>query len=317
MTPALVAVFPSALERDRFIAVVAKAIIGSPKLMECTRASLAAAIHEAAQLGLEPTGLLGSAYLVPYRRNVAPKGQRAQWISEAKLIPGYRGLIDLARRSGEIEAVEAKLVHRRDTFRLLEGTEPSLVHERFIPDPTDAPEERDPGPVVGAYMVATLRGGHRQVEWMTADEIDVVRRSSKAADDGPWVNHYGEMARKTVVRRGSKYLPMTTEFRRALELDEEAERGAEAPPPVAVTRATQMLLDRAARGGSEGSPDTTREENESPSRSGEGSAEREGAETAETDAREVCGADNPDLGVCTKEPDHDGAHGNLSGVWPR
>jgi recombination protein RecT len=322
MVPVLRDILPTATEQGRFVRVVAKAIIENPKLMECTRSSLVAAIHEAAQLGLEPTGLLGSAYLVPYSRSFKV-GNTWHKVKEAKLIPGYRGLIDLARRSGEIDGIEAKVVRRRDHFRLVEGTNPGIEHERFVADPLDKPEERDPGPIVGFYMVATLRGGHQQTEWMTADEVDAIRKRSKAADDGPWVTDYAEMGRKTVVRRGSKYLPLTTEFRRALELDEEAERAAEPPAALAgPSRATQMLLDRAGvhqvtageadgaaeagTGEAEGSPDTPEGENGSPGGSSEVVPPATGPETPPDASRVVAEAVGQggakDAKVVTQEP---------------
>lgn len=324
---AVEAVLPSRIDVDRFLRVVAKAVSENPKLMQCTRLSLLSSIHTAAQLGLEPTGLLGSAYLVPYRRRVEVDG-KWQSVMEAQLIPGYRGLIDLARRSGEIEAIEAEVVRARDVFSIVKGTNAQLTHIPFIPDPRAEPEERDRGPIVGAYMKAVLRGGHEQYEWMSFDEIEAVRRRSRAADDGPWVTDYSEMSRKTVVRRGSKYLPLTTDFRRALELDEEAERNAEAPNPELAkpSRAAQMLLDR-AQNAPRASLDpvegpTDPEPMEVSAQDGNGpldASETPGddAQQPQPDATAICGVVNDELGVCTRAPDHAGGHRNEQGVWPR
>lgn len=325
-------VLPARVDADRFLRVVAKAVIENPKLMQCTRLSLLASIHEAAQLGLEPTGLLGSAYLVPYRMRREVDGQ---WrtVHEAKLIPGYRGLIDLARRSGDIVAIQAEVWRMKDGFDYEASRQPDPIrHRPFIPDPTSSPEDRDRGPIVGAYMLATLRTGHVQPEVMFYDELEAVRKSSKAADDGPWVTHFSEMSRKTVVRRGSKYLPLTTEFRRALELDEEAEREALPPgpaPAAQVSKATAMLLDRAqtrsagpgAEAEAEGASSTTEGENGAPGAStaqpsGQKAPEsaRKGRRRAETTS---CDDVNPELGRCAKPPHAEGAHGNAAGVWPR
>lgn len=338
---------------DRFLRVVARAVIGNPKLMDCTRASILTSVMDAAQLGLEPTGMLGSAYLVPYQRKVKvphptnPGATIEVKVLEAQLIPGYRGLIDLARRSGEILKVEARTVRLHDEFRLDYGAEQPIHHVPFIPNPSLPPEERDPGPIVGAYMRAMLRDDPvPQVEWMTYDEIQQVRRSSKAADDGPWVNNWSEMARKTVVRRGSKYLPLTTEFRRALELDEEAERGAEAPEPTAqVSRAAQMLLDRAqpaesadrqddppqdAQGEAIAAPGPSTAVTEgagapapAPDAGSEQPASAQPLPPAPANATAICGEahEDPDggesFGVCTRAPEHTGGHRNDRGVWPR
>jgi recombination protein RecT len=307
-------VLPSRMDPDRFLRVVAKAVIGNPDLMSCTRLSLLAAVHEAAQLGLEPSGLLGSGYLVPYKRN---------GVLSAQFIPGYRGLIDLARRSGEIEAIEADVVRLKDHFVYEKGTDARLEHRPFIPNPQDDPADRDPGPYVGAYMKATLRGGIEQYEWMTYDQIEAVRKRSRASNGGPWVTDWSEMARKTVVRRGAKYLPLTTEFRRALELDEEAEREAEPPSTVKMSKAAQMLLARSGKAlpgemTPETSEDTNQEENEAPGPS-ETATEGNEAEVIVSDATAICGARHPDatMGVCTRMPDHPAGHRSAEGAWPR
>lgn len=320
------------IDLDRFLRVVAKTIIEDPKLMECTRLSLLASIHEAAQLGLEPSGLLGSAYLVPYNVSVEaphptnPAITVKRKVRVAHLIVGYRGLIDLARRSGEIDAIQADVVRLRDAFDYEPTRQPNpVIHRPYIPDPTAPIEDRDRGPVVGVYMVATLRGGFRQPEWMTTDEVEGIRKRSQAGTSGPWVTDWSEMARKTVVRRGSKYLPLTTEFRRALELDEEAEKGAEIPSlPPPPSRATQMLLDRAA----EMAPQKPSEEGDG---SGEGQDTIEAENGPETppeavvdgdpddlpDATAICGVVNDELGLCVNPPGHRGAHRSADGVWPR
>jgi recombination protein RecT len=344
--PQLADVLPRGVDADRFVRVVARAIIGNPKLMECTRASILTSVLDAAALGLEPTGLLGSAYLVPYQRKVKvphpsnPNAVIETKVMEAQLIPGYRGLIDLARRSGEILKIEARLVRRHDEFRLDYGAPQPVHHVPFIPDPSLPPEQRDPGPIVGAYMRAMLRDDPvPQVEFMTYDEIEAIRKRSKAADSGPWIQDWGEMARKTVVRRGSKYLPLTTEFRTALEMDEEAERSSEMPDaPPQVNRAAQMLLDRVQRSeagpeASQGSEDAAEGENgaggpsDGPTRD-PGSVDPAPAQPSEplppapATATAICGeAHEPDegesFGVCTRAPEHTGGHRNDAGVWPR
>lgn len=348
----LAEVLPKSVDPDRFLRVVTKAVIESPRLMACTRVSILAAVHEAAQLGLEPSGLLGSAYLVPYRNR---RQVGSEWITihEAQLIPGYRGLIDLARRSGEIEMIEANLVYQRDYFRLVMGSGARIEHEPFIPNPSDPPEARMRGPIVGAYMRAVLKGGQEQYEWMTIDDIEAVRQRSKAKDDGPWVTDHPEMCRKTVVRRGSKYLPLTTEFRRALELDEEAERNASEPrnvtPREMMPRATEMLLEREQERAQQakfvgGDPDATPEGNGRPGPSDgavsgdPGPQEPQGAPrepdpTPQGDPEQPqeprnvtpteCGSEHvptdgkPSMGRCARVPHAEGGHSNEMGAWPR
>jgi recombination protein RecT len=197
--PKFAAVIPKHIDVDRLVRVTIACISKTPALLNCTKESLLNAIMTAAQLGVEPTGVLGSAYLVPYG-------------TECTLIVGYRGLIDLARRSGQIESIEAHVVHENDRFTLKYGLSPILEHE-----PAWA---GDPGNVKAVYAIAKLKDGGKQIEVMTKTQVDAIRAKSKAGKSGPWVEHYEEMARKTVVRRIAKYLPLTPELADALALDE-------------------------------------------------------------------------------------------------
>jgi recombination protein RecT len=320
--PQLEEVLPAKMDPDRFLRVVTGAVLKNSDLLKCDRISLFRAVLEAAQLGLEPTGLLGSAYLVPYRVN-----GRLQ----ATLIPGYRGLIDLARRSGEIESIYAQVVHAKDYFRIRQGTEPGIDHETYIPpadaDPGSEDPERaeaaDPGPIIGAYMVAVLRdrSGNpsvRQIEWMTRAEIEAVRKRSRASASGPWVSDWSEMARKTVVRRGAKYLPLTPEAVRAFSLDEEAERIADAAAQRRESGRAGLLRTLSGRAGTAQEAAETVEEGETRD---EGVDDRSVAPVG-ADEQTYCGADpgeNP-LGMshpCTLEPGHRGTHASDEGSWPQ
>jgi recombination protein RecT len=93
---------------ERLVRVACAAISRQPLLASCTRESLYLALTNCGQLGLEPN-LLGSAYLVPYRNR-----KTGQY--EAQMIPGYRGLIELARRSGQIKTLQAFEVNEKDDF---------------------------------------------------------------------------------------------------------------------------------------------------------------------------------------------------------
>jgi recombination protein RecT len=131
------------------------------------------------------------------------------------LIIGYRGLIDLARRSGQISRIEAHPAYEKDRFKIQFGLNPILEHE---PDLSG-----DPGPMILVYAVAELRDGTKQVEVMTKKQVDGIRARSKAGKSGPWVTDYDEMAKKTVVRRLCKYLPLSVELVTAFERDDELE----------------------------------------------------------------------------------------------
>lgn len=204
MSSEIAKALPKHMTPDRMIRVAATAIIKNPDLMKCSDVSLCKAVTEASQLGLDLDGVLGQAYLVPYG-NVC------------QLIPGYRGLIMLARRSGEILDIAAELVYARDVFKIQKGSEPKLVHEPTL--------ENDRGPVIGAYAIAFLKGAMPHYEFMRTDEIEAIKARSKASTKGPWRTDWGEMAKKTATRRLCKWLPMSVELERGLELDARAESG--------------------------------------------------------------------------------------------
>jgi len=206
-------VAPKHLTPDRLIKVALMARARNKALLLCSPESLLQAVINAAELGLEPSGLLGQAYLVPYGKDV-------------QLIPGYRGLIDLARRSGQISRIEAHVVHENDTFDISYGIEPKLEHKPTL--------SANPGKPVAVYAIAKLKDGTTQVEVMTISQVEAIRSRSKAAKSGPWVTDFEEMARKTVVRRLCKYLPLSPELQKALEFEESIESGREAMVEVVV-----------------------------------------------------------------------------------
>lgn len=214
------------VEPSRLARIAIQAAQRNPDLLQCTPASIALCLASAAQLGLEAGGLLGSAYLVPFKNRHTGK-------TEAQLIIGYRGLIDLARRSEQIEKVEARVVFDGDTFEIDYGAgtirhvpkmlKPVTDEDSQVPD--ESGKGNAPAGFVGAYAVATFRSGARQMEFMDAADIERIRRRSRASTSGPWVTDYAEMARKTVVRRLAKYLPLTAELSRAVEIENNAEAG--------------------------------------------------------------------------------------------
>lgn len=192
---------------DRIVKIAITSAAKTPKILECTRESVLMSIMQAAELGLEPGGALGEGYLVPY----SVKG-----VQTCQFIPGYRGLISLARRSGQIVSIEAHIVREGDEFDFELGLEPRLVHKPSMID-------GDQGKIRAVYAVAKLVGGGIQYDFMVKSEIDAIRKRSKSGDYGPWSTDYGEMARKTVIRRLFKYLPVSVEMTRAMDLDSEAD----------------------------------------------------------------------------------------------
>lgn len=191
---------------DRLKLVALSTFTRTPALWTCDPVSIARAIVEAGQLGLEPTGLLGGAYLVP-RAN------------KATLLVGYRGLVILAMRSQLVQRVEARVVRAKDAFEYGYGLEPYLRH---VPS-----QDPDPGAYTGAYAVIFYRDGSRQFDYMSIAEIEAIRGRSSAARNGPWVTDYAEMCKKTPLRRLMKLAPLTVEVAARLdEIDPEVAEGA-------------------------------------------------------------------------------------------
>lgn len=190
----------SALTAEKLIKLALLAARKNTALTNCSMDTVFQSLLQCAELGLDPGGSTGEAYLVPYG-------------TTCTLIIGFRGYITLARRSGVLKQIETHIVRERDRFTLKFGLNPVLDHEPLL--------KGDAGAPVLAYCVARLGDGAVHVEVMTMAEIYKVRDSSKAKNNGPWVQHFDEMARKTVLRRAAKYLPLSSEMQRALEIEDE------------------------------------------------------------------------------------------------
>lgn len=203
---------PKSMTADRLTRIVMTECRKAPALLKCAPESFYGAVLQCAALGLEPGSALGHCYLLPFGN-----GKDKQGRPNAQLIIGYRGMIDLARRSGQIVSLSAYCVHEQDTFNYKLGLDPDIEH---IPASV-----ADRGKVTHVYAVAKLKGGGVQFEVMSRAEIEAVRKTSKAGTSGPWASHWDEMAKKTVIRRLFKYLPVSIEAVRAVEIDEKTDRG--------------------------------------------------------------------------------------------
>lgn len=207
----IAAVLPKHLDADRLLKIALVAVSKNELLMKCSQTSILQSVMTAAQLGLDCGGALGSAYLVPFWQN-----QKNAY--ECQLVLGYRGLIDLARRSGQIVSIEARIVYANDTFDLdysIDGAR--LTHKPCL--------DGEPGEMRLVYGVATLKDGGHQFELMTKAQIEKIRMISQTGKKnlGPWRDHYDEMARKTVVKRLAKYLPISVELSDAIDNDNKTE----------------------------------------------------------------------------------------------
>lgn len=208
----LAAALPKHMHPDRMIRLACTEFAKNPLLQKCTPVSVFGAIIQASQLGLE-IGVLGQAYLVPYRNN-------KQNTYEAQFIPGYKGLISLARRSGEVTSIETHIVYERDTFELTLGVESNIKHVPYL--------EGDRGAAKLVYGVAKFRDGGYHMEWMTMADVNKIRARSKASQSGPWVTDYEQMVRKTLIRRMANYLPMSIELQNALTVSDAVDSGKHA-----------------------------------------------------------------------------------------
>lgn len=265
----IAATLPKHLTPEKLIRVALVAVSRSTLLQKCTNESVLKCVMVSAQLGLDPSGVLGSAYMVPF-------WNKKLGAYEATLIPGYRGLIDLARRSNQIASIEARVVYEGETFELEFGLQPRLVHKPELDAGDDQPRR-----LRLVYAVARFKDpdAQPQIEVMTRAAIDAIRRRSQARDDGPWVTDYEEMARKTVVKRLAKYLPLSVEFQSAVELDDRAQRGEPMPDIV-----DGMIVDRAPAESEPALPRTSRVKQQ---------IEQRATQTAAPDAGEAEQADAP------------------------
>ena len=185
-------------------------VIRNESLWPCTPQSIFDCVLAATQLQLRVGKDLGHAYMVPFRDNKAGT-------TIATFIMGYKGLVTLARRSGEITSITANTVYSNDVFEAVEGTNGRLHHA------PDHFSKRGRGELVGVYAYAKLTGGGEQWAVMSIPEVDAVRARSRASGSGPWVTDYNEMAKKTVVRRLAKMLPISVNDQEAVAADEDRE----------------------------------------------------------------------------------------------
>lgn len=209
MMPSMQQVLPKHMDAERMSRIALNVIRTNPLLLQCNLPSLMGGVMEAAKLGLEP-GLLGQAYILPFKNYKASKAQGHD-VYEAQFVIGYRGMIDLVRRSGQVSTIGAQAVYENDHFVFEYGLEDKLEHK---------PALKDKGAVIAFYAIAKMKDGGYSFVVMSKEDVDKHRdQYSKAKSFGPWVDAYEEMAKKTVLRRLVKYLPISVEF---LSHDEES-----------------------------------------------------------------------------------------------
>lgn len=203
MAPAIKAALPSVMTPERFTRITLSALSTNPKLQECTPQSFLGAMMTAAQLGLEPNTPLGQAYLIPFRNH---------GVMECQFQLGYKGMLDLVYRSGDVSIVQAHTVYANDEFDYELGLDPKLHHK---------PAMADRGDPIAYYAVFKTKDGGYGFQVMSMDEVRKhAQRYSKSYSSGPWQTNFDEMAKKTVLKKVLKYAPLKSEFVRQAMQDE-------------------------------------------------------------------------------------------------
>jgi recombination protein RecT len=164
----------------------------NPKIFTCTKKSIALALAVCAELGLKPNTHAGHIYLIPYKN----KGTQ-----ELQAQLGYKGLLELARRTGQVERINAQVFYRQEvenkTIRV--SIEPPSIEHDWTPD--EYPDED----IVGAYCTIKIKGVERPLmEIMGRGELDKIRRRSMAEKRGwtsPWITDPARMYRKVPIKR--------------------------------------------------------------------------------------------------------------------
>lgn len=197
---------PSVMTPERFTRITLSALSTNPQLCNTTPSSFLGAMMTAAQLGMEPNTPLGQAYLIPFKN----KG-----VLECQFQLGYKGLIDLAYRSGEVSVIQAHTVYQEDEFQYELGLEPKLKH---IPS-----QSADKGSPVFFYAMFKTKDGGYGFEVMSVEDVRAhAKKYSQSFNSSysPWSKNFEEMAKKTVLKKALKYAPLKSEFVRGITADE-------------------------------------------------------------------------------------------------
>lgn len=210
MGPEMAKALPKHVSPDRMVRITTTALRANPDLALCTQVSFLGCVLSAAQLGLEVNTPLGQAYLIP-RKN---KG-----VQECTLQIGYQGMLDLARRSGEVSSIYAEAVYPGDTFEYELGLDRTLKHKPS----GEANREDVQANLTHVYAVAKLKSGDALFVVLTKAQVE---RYKKRGAGGPaWSSDYEAMAKKTAIRRLFTWIPKSAEVAGAIALDEAPEIG--------------------------------------------------------------------------------------------
>ena len=208
MQPQFKAALPSHVSVEKFQRVLITAVQQTPALLNADRRSLYAASMKAAQDGLLPDGREGA--IVTFK-------DQAQWM------PMVAGIMKKVRNSGEISTWSVQAVKENDEFDYQLGDEERIIHK---------PALKDRGETIGVYSIVTMKDGEKSREFMNVDDVKAIQKRSRSGNSGPWISDFDEMAKKTVVRRHSKRLPMSTDLDALIREDDDLFMPPEQPAPM-------------------------------------------------------------------------------------
>ena len=194
------AALPAHLKPERFVRVALTALTRTPGLAKCDQASFFQSLLTLSQLGLEPDGRL--AHLIPFEN-------RKRGVTECQLIVDYKGIVKLVNQSGDVSGIHADVVCENDSFEYNMGV--VTAHKIDFRKPR--------GPMYAVWCVIRMKDGTAKYEVMSKQDVDSIRARSRAGQSGPWCTDYNEMAKKTVFKRASKWVPWSPEVRAAIDAD--------------------------------------------------------------------------------------------------
>lgn len=204
MMPAIKMALPKTITPERFTRICLSAVSGNKALGECEPTTFLAAMMQSAQLGLEPNTPLGQAYLIPYRNNRENR-------MECQFQLGYKGLLDLAHRSGQIKFIGAETVYEGDEFEYELGLAMTLKHK---------PAVSNRGEAKFYYAVYKMVNGGEGFVVMSKQDVIKHRNKYSKAKRSPWDDNFDEMAKKTVLKKLLKYMPLSTEAASQIATDQ-------------------------------------------------------------------------------------------------
>lgn len=294
---------------DQAYRVYYSAISRNPELLQCTNQSLIKCLLDAASLGLFIGDTLGQCYAVPFKNNRL----KPPLNYEAQFIMGYQGMIELVRRSGEVESMTAELIYENDEYSVQMGTTPKIHHIPFGMSPEHRKDrermKRGRGEPILGYCITRFRDGGHHMTVMSIEEIDAFEKRSRAGGKGPWKTDRNAMRLKTLVRREYKFCPKSPAMMKATELEDrlemdnagplavEAEVVEEARQTKSERMAADLAEDHASPQDSEASPTDSQPEDESEGPASEREDEPEAASAQPDDGELPLGPELSDRPV--------------------